>query len=181
MNKTLLKIQFFFSSPGFFALTFSKLETNYMFLIVTRLLFAAACILPLSRAPSLAGKRTGIEGYIFRVSGNRMPSPGNPLPPPKGFRTTLYVYELTSLDQVSRVNESPFYKELRSRLIRTVQSDDSGYFFVSLPPGQYSLFTKKEELYYANMFDGQNHISPVTVAGGKVAQINVNVDYDAAY
>ncbi len=152
-----------------------------MFLIITRLLFAVACILPLPPNASEAARKTGIEGYIFRVSGNRMPSQGNPLPSPRGIRTTLYVFELTSLDQVTRVNEGPFYKELRSRLVRTVQSDDSGYFFISLPPGQYSLFTRKEELYYANIFDGQNHIAPVTVTGGKVAQMNVNVDYDAVY
>lgn len=152
-----------------------------MFLIITRLLFAASCLLPHSPVSPGALKRTGIEGYIFRVSGNRMPSPGNPLPSPKGIHTTLYVYELTSLNQVTRVNEGPFYKDLRSRLIRTVQSDETGYFFVALPPGQYSLFTKKEDLFYANMFDGENHIAPVVVAGGKVAQINVNVDYEASY
>ncbi|MEJ0081859.1 MAG: hypothetical protein WDM78_13130 [Puia sp.] len=33
------------------------------------------------------GKKTGIEGYIFRISGNRMPSPDAKLTPPKGIKS----------------------------------------------------------------------------------------------
>jgi hypothetical protein len=126
-------------------------------------------------------RKTGIEGYIFRVSGNRMPSPDVKLSPPKGIAATLYIYELTNLSQLSRVAETAFYSNIRTRLVKTTQSDASGYFSVSLPPGQYSLFTKKNDLFYANYFDGQNNVAPVKVSPGKVTQINVNVDYDASY
>jgi hypothetical protein len=127
------------------------------------------------------GKKTGIEGYIFRISGNRMPSPDAKLSPPKGVKAILYVYELTSLSQVSKVGESAFYSSVRSRFVQSVTSDDSGYFFLSLPPGEYSLFTKKDALFYANNFDGDSHIAPVKVISKKVTQINVNIDYDAVY
>ncbi len=127
------------------------------------------------------GKKTGIEGYIFRISGNRMPSPDAKLSPPKGVKAILYVYELTSLNQVSKQGETAFYSSVRSRLVQTVSSDDSGYFFLALPPGEYSLFTKKDALFYANNFDGDNHIAPVKVLPHKVTQVNVNIDYDAAY
>ncbi|MEJ0081858.1 MAG: hypothetical protein WDM78_13125 [Puia sp.] len=62
-----------------------------------------------------------------------------------------------------------------------MNSDDKGYFFLSLPPGEYSLFTKKDALFYANNFDADNHIAPVKVVPHKVTQVNVNVDYDAVY
>jgi hypothetical protein len=127
------------------------------------------------------GKKTGIEGYIFRISGNQMPSPDAKLSPPRGVKAILYVYELTSFSQVSKVGESAFYSSIRSRFVQNVTSDDSGYFFLSLPPGEYSLFTKKDALFYANNFDGNNHIAPVKVVAHKVTQINVNIDYDAVY
>jgi len=127
------------------------------------------------------GKKTGIEGYIFRISGNRMPSPDVNLSPPKGEKAVLYIYELTSLSQVTRQGESAFYSSIRTRLVRSVSSDERGYFFVSLPPGEYSLFTKKDALFYANNFDGNNHIAPVKVVAQKVSQVNVNIDYDAVY
>jgi hypothetical protein len=127
------------------------------------------------------GKKTGIEGYIFRISGNRMPSPDSKLSPPKGVKAVLFIYELTSLSQVARQGESAFYSSISTRLVQTVTSNESGYFLVSLPPGEYSIFTKKDALFYANNFDGDNHIAPVKVVSGKMTQINVNIDYDAVY
>jgi hypothetical protein len=127
------------------------------------------------------GKKTGIEGYIFRISGNRMPSPDTKLSSPKGIKAVLYIYELTSFSQVARQGESGFYSSIHTRLVQTVTSDDSGYFYASLPPGEYSLFTKKDALFYANNFDGNNHIAPVKVVSHKMTQVNVNIDYDAVY
>ena len=146
----------------------------------TILLLAVSLPILLTSAYS-QGKKTGLEGYVFWISGNRMPSPNAKLSPPKGVKAVLYIYELTSLSQVTKQEGSAFYSSIRSRLVQTVTSDDSGYFFVSLPPGEYSLFTKKDALYYANNFDGHNHIAPVKVVSHKVTQVNVNIDYDAAY
>jgi hypothetical protein len=140
-----------------------------------------ACSLPVLLFPVKQVRKTGIEGYIFKVSGNRMPSPDVKLSPPRGIPATLYVYELTNLSQLTRVGETAFYSDIRTRLVKTTLSDASGYFFVSLPPGQYSLFTKKDALFYANYFDGQNNVAPVKVSPGRVTQVNVNVDYDATY
>src|ERR1700682_2008754 len=72
------------------------------------------------------GKKTGIEGYIFRISGNRMPSPDAKLSPPKGIKAVLYIYQLTSISQASKVGESAFYSNISTRLVQTVTSDDSG-------------------------------------------------------
>src|ERR1700730_7044518 len=100
----------------------------------TILLLAVTLPILLSTAYS-QGKKTGIEGYIFRISGNRMPSPDAKLSPPKGIKAVLYIYELTRFNQVTKVGESAFYSNISTRLVQTVTSDDSGYFFVSLPPG----------------------------------------------
>jgi|SRR5450432_3667693 hypothetical protein len=127
------------------------------------------------------GKKTGIEGYIFRISGNRMPSPDAKISSPKGVKAVLYIYQLTTLNQVTKVGESAFYSSIGTKLVQTVTSDETGYFYVSLPPGEYSLFTKKDALFYANNFDGDNKIAPIKVVSHKVSQANVNIDYDAVY
>jgi hypothetical protein len=127
------------------------------------------------------GKKTGIEGYIFRISGNRMPSPDAKISSPKGVKAVLYIYQLTTLNQVTKVGESAFYSSIGTKLVQTVTSDETGYFYVSLPPGEYSLFTKKDALFYANNFDGDNKIAPIKVVSHKVSQVNVNIDYDAVY
>lgn len=144
-------------------------------------LWFALCMAGLLLPAFRQAKKTGIEGYIFKVSGNRMPSPDVKLSPPKGIAATLYIYELTNLSQLTRVDESAFYSNIKTRLVKIVQSDATGYFSVSLPPGQYSLFTKKDALFYANYFDGGNNVAPVKVSSGKLTQVNVNVDYDASY
>ena len=151
-----------------------------MFYIKTILLLALG--LPILLTSTFGqGKKTGLEGYIFRISGNRMPSPDAKLSPPKGIKAELYIFELTSLNQVVRQGETAFYSSIRTKLVQTVTSDDTGYFFASLSPGEYSLFTKKDALYYANNFDGDNHIAPVRVVSHKLTQVNVNIDYDAVY
>ena len=127
------------------------------------------------------GNKTGIEGYIFRISGNQMPSPSIKPTPPKGIKSVLYIYELTSFSQVNRQGGSGFYSSIHTRLVQSVASNDQGYFFAYLPPGEYSLFTKKDALFYANNFDGNNHIAPVKVISGQMTQVHVNVDYDAVY
>ena len=123
----------------------------------------------------------GIEGHVYRISGNQMPSPDVKLSPLKGIKTTLYIFDLTSLNQVSRQGQSMFYKSVQTKLVKEVQTDGSGYFKVSLPVGHYSLFVKKDSMYFANWFDGSNHIAPVAVLPQQVTKIDFKIDYDAHY
>jgi len=127
-----------------------------------------------------AKPKQGLEGFIYFLSGNRMPSPDVKPAKPSGYSTTLFIYELTNRNQVSAVNHSPFYSNISTKLVKTVKSNDEGYFKVKLPPGDYSLFVKKDTLLYANLFDGEN-INPVKVEAGKFTQVTMNVDYDAVY
>jgi hypothetical protein len=142
-----------------------------------------ACLVTVKIRPVTTAVKqpSGLEGYVFRISGNRMPSPDKTLPPPKGIKTKLYVFELTNLNQVSRENGTPFYSSLGTKLLHTFSSDTSGYFRVLLPPGQYSLFVKKDSLFYANSFDGKNNINPVRVQPHAFTQVRFNIDYDASY
>jgi len=126
-------------------------------------------------------KKQGIKGTVFLVKGNQMPSPDIPPPVPKPFKTTVYIYALTDISQVVKQDESSFYTDIRTKLIKVVQSNSKGGFKVRLDPGQYSVFTKKGELFYANTFDQYNHIAPVTVEPGNFAEITIRVDDEAVY
>jgi hypothetical protein len=123
----------------------------------------------------------GIEGHVYRISGNQMPSPDLKPNQPGGAKTTLYIFDLTSLNQVSRQGQSAFYYSVQTKLVKKVQTDSSGYFKVSLAAGQYSLFVKKNSLYFANWFDGSNHIAPIEVLAQKITKIDFRIDYDAHY
>ncbi len=124
--------------------------------------------------------KQGLEGHIYYVSGNRMPSPDVKLPPPKGIATTLYIFELTNSRQVQSVNNSPFYSHIYTKLIKTIKSDKNGHFKVKLPAGDYSLFVKKDSLYYANLLMEDN-INPVKVERGKFTEVKMLIDYAALY
>lgn len=125
--------------------------------------------------------KQGIDGYIQEVKGNRMPSPDIKPAPPKGISTTVYIYELTNINQTERIGTSPFYKALHTKLVQTVTSDSTGHFSVSLPVGQYSLFTKVEGKYYANNFDAQNNIAPVQVNKKKLTKVNFLISAAAVF
>jgi len=127
------------------------------------------------------GNGQGIEGHVYRISGNQMPSPDIKPSPLKGIRTTLYVYCLTNLSQVIRHEQGPFYESVQTKLVIKVETDSTGYFKVQLPVGRYSLFAKKDMLFFANWFDGNNNIAPVEVAAKKMTTVVFKIDYDAAY
>lgn len=126
-------------------------------------------------------KKEGIKGKIYRITGNLMPAPGEPPAQPQPFQTTLYIYELTNASQVKRASEASFYTAISTKLVKEVTPGKKGNFKVKLPPGQYSLFIKKGDLYYANSFDDKNNIAPVAVERGKYTSVEVKADYGAVY
>ena len=110
-----------------------------------------------------------------------MPDPDNPLSPPKGIKTKLYIYELTNISQVTRQGMSAFYTQVPTRLVKEIETDEDGSFKVKLKPGRYSLFVKKDQLFYSSVFDGQNNIHPVEVKKGKMTEEVFKVNYNAVY
>ena len=123
----------------------------------------------------------GIAGYIYEETGNRMPMPGVEPKKPKGLSTTIYVYELTNLKQVSRVDITPFYTAILTRPIATAHSDSTGAFILRLAPGRYSLFVKLDGRFYANDFDAHNNIAPVRVQKGRLSTVSFTVNPTAVY
>jgi hypothetical protein len=120
----------------------------------------------------------GIEGTVYRVGGNHMPDPHHPVGPGAGVRSTVYIFELTNIGQVSRQGTSPYYSSVGSRFVKQADTDKTGHFRVGLPPGNYSLFTKKGDLFYASRMDDKNNIAPVEVLPGKMTPVECRVESD---
>jgi hypothetical protein len=126
---------------------------------------------------------SGIEGKVYLLYGNRMPSPprrrGDTLrrsTEGPGIQGTVCVFELTNDSQVIRQGTSPYCQAVHTRLIRQIDTDAKGNFNVPLPPGTYSVFTKKGNLFYATRRDEQNNIAPVKVLPGKMTRVDCSVE-----
>lgn len=140
--------------------------------------------LNLTPLPQADTVRQGITGQVRWYEGNLMPAvseAGNPDSSRSGqdIQRTLHIYELTKRGQTTE--QSGFFRDLRTRRVTTVATDSTGRFQLSLPPGQYSLLVEEEEGLFANLFDGEDHISPVTVYPDSVTHATIKVDYKAVY
>ena len=135
-------------------------------------------LLLLSSCSALSQKQ-GLRGQVFWVSGNQMPGPEAILSPNQGATREICIYELTSIKDVTQVG--PFFRDVKTKMVATIQSKPDGTFKVKLQPGAYSVFTKERNGLYANLFDEKNNINPVMVKDGQYAWRTITIDYDAAY
>lgn len=119
----------------------------------------------------------GLWGDIWFWSGNFMPVNRGEICQVK---RTLFVYELTTLDEVDQVQYEPFYTAIHTELVATVESDEYGFFQVELEPGDYSLFVEEDGMYYANLFE-EKGIYPVHIESGKVSEVRFDITYEASY
>jgi hypothetical protein len=123
----------------------------------------------------------GIKGFVTELVGNQMPGPGRKIDEGKPLSTTIYVYEATSVSQVERKNDEPYYSAIHSKFVKSFDSDKEGFFAAELTPGKYSLFTKVDGKFFASVFDGNGIIAPVDVEENKISGVNIVVNAKATY
>lgn len=136
---------------------------------------------PLPQADSIS---QGIAGQVRWYEGNLMPTivedTANQQPyDGEAVQRTLQVYELTTRDQTTQ--RSGFFHDLTTERVATVNTDATGHFQLSLPPGQYSVLVEEDQGLFANRFDGEGHLSPVTVRADDVTRVEIKIDYKAVY
>ena len=126
----------------------------------------------------------GIIGEVRWIEGNLMPSIGDTSYASRAegvpIEREIYVYKATQLKDVEKSGGS-FYTSIHTQLIKKVKSKKDGSFRVLLPSGKYSLFVVEEEGFFANIFDGDNFINPVTVQPDNYTEIKIQVNYKAFY
>lgn len=124
-------------------------------------------------------QKQGLRGQVFWVSGNQMPGPESILSPNQGAVREVLIYELTSMKDVTQVG--PFFLDIKTKIVATIQSKPDGTFKIKLLPGNYSVFTHEKNGLYANLFDEKNNINPVVVKSGQYAWKTITIDYEVAY
>jgi hypothetical protein len=141
-------------------------------LLVVVLLISANC---------LAQKKLkqGVHGKVFWISGNQMPGPEKKSSPQEGVQREIFVYEATRLNQT--VQQNGFFTQINTKLITQGRSMPDGSFRIQLPPGHYSVFVQEPNGLYANLFDSDNLINPITVKSKAYTWLTIAIDYQAAY
>ncbi|NVJ85806.1 MAG: carboxypeptidase regulatory-like domain-containing protein [Algoriphagus sp.] len=134
---------------------------------------------------SQSSENQGITGKITWLEGNQMPmisEDGSATPPnPKGIpvKRTILIYPLTNLAD-SRMEDGLFV-QVKGEPIAQTESDENGKYTLELSSGRYSIFTQEEEGLFANLFDGEGNIQPVTVKEREWTTLDIIINYKAVF
>lgn len=127
--------------------------------------------------------KQGICGTVLEQRGNHMPSPDDPRPAGNGQPVVrdILIFPLLNASQVD-MGENGFISSVRqAKPVKTVKSDKAGKFCVSLSAGRYSVVVRDPKGLYANLFDTQNNIFPVTVETGRKQTVTVTISHSAVF
>ncbi|SDD01457.1 hypothetical protein SAMN04488104_101218 [Algoriphagus faecimaris] len=139
----------------------------------------------ISQCRSMKNKGQGIKGNVTWVEGNQMPTISEDIQssPQKddgtAVKRTILIYPLTPLADATM--ENSLFTSVRGKPIAQVESDEKGYFEIELAPGTYSLFTQEENGLFANTFDLNGNIQPISVERGVWTSTTISINYKAAY
>jgi len=146
------------------------------FLAITAIITLFSCTMQKSTQGNI---QQGIEGNIYKVSGNQMPMKGAERAKPKPLVSEVYIYQATTSKQVQ--GQGTLYNQINTKLIAKVKTDSAGHYKVALPTALYSVFVKEGNLYFASESDGTGTLNPAQVITGQVTTRNITVNHDAAY
>lgn len=98
---------------------------------------------------------------------------------PKPIKRTVRVYPLIKFSDLKM--EDGLFTAVAEKPITEVESNESGVYSVQLSPGKYSVFIVEEDGLFANIFDGEGNVNPVTVKENEWTLLDVVVNYKAVY
>ena len=122
----------------------------------------------------------GIAGKVLWFEGDLMP--GIDKEPVKGkpVQRELLIYKPTTRSETTAVDQV-FYSEIHTDLVKKARTDAKGNFKVKLVPGKYSLFVRESQWLYASSVSGEGYINLVEVRDKALTDIEIRIDYMAAY
>lgn len=126
------------------------------------------------------GVSQGLSGKVVWYEGDLMPGIDKETVEGRPIQREVYIYKATHMDQAD-VHEGFFYSNLKTNLVLKLNTDEEGTFIAALEPGMYSVFIKESEGLFANTFNEDGYINPVTIQENELVNVVIRVDYKAAY
>lgn len=122
----------------------------------------------------------GISGKVLWFEGDLMPGIGKK--PVEGIpvKREIYFYEPTLPSQAKALDQV-FYSEVQTELVKRTTSDEQGNFRTRLEPGKYSVFVREPHGFFASRLSGEGYINLVEVHEQELTEIEIRIDYMAAY
>ena len=120
----------------------------------------------------------GVWGDVWFWSGNFMPLGRGKI---CQVSRKVMVFESTQLDDTEKIGYSAFFSKVNIKLVKTINSDNDGFFQLELEPGNYSLFVWEDTKFYANRFSSDGTIFPIRVEPEKVSEVRFDITYEATF
>lgn len=132
--------------------------------------------------PRIGTVAQGICGTLLEKRGNQMPSPERKAATGRPVSYEVRVYPLLTTGQV-QLNPNGIISSVGDvQPIQTTKADSLGAFCLGLEPGRYTLLVQLPNgRLYANLFDAENHIFPVTVQPHKRTDVEVIITNRAVF
>ena len=126
----------------------------------------------------------GITGTVTWVEGNQMPMVSDSIDnasktAAKPIKRSVRIYPLIQFEDLKI--ENGLYTALAEKPLTEVETDEKGNYSVQLSPGRYSIFVVEEGGLFANIFDGEGNVQPVTVKENEWTLLDIEVNYKAVY
>ncbi|MEN2281495.1 carboxypeptidase regulatory-like domain-containing protein [Algoriphagus sp. SE2] len=124
----------------------------------------------------------GIIGTITWIEGNQMPMIQNgedPSNKAKKVERVIQIYPLTNIADVKM--EEGLITAIATKKIKEVKTDGTGKYAIDISPGRYTILTVEEDGLFANIFDGEGNIQPVTVKEKEWTLLDILINYKAFY
>ncbi|SHO63000.1 hypothetical protein [Algoriphagus zhangzhouensis] len=127
----------------------------------------------------------GVTGTVTWLEGNQMPgiidedSETEKNPKGVGVKRTLLIYPLTNVADTK--NENGLFTSVSGKPVTTIETEEDGSYHLQLAPGRYSVFTKEENGLFANIFDGDGNIQPITIKENEWNLLDIIINYKAVF
>lgn len=118
----------------------------------------------------------GLWGQVWFYQGDF--APGTPSGTITAVKRKVLIYEQTSQSQAVHFGYTAFFTAISTQKIAEVESDERGFFQITLPPGKYSIFVEENGMLYANGYT-DDAIFPAEVYAGTVTKVQFNITHEA--
>ena len=131
---------------------------------------------PVSKKGRQAMQNQGIEGKVVRLVGDHMP-PASGMAVPVSTEVWVFKGKISGRSPQWSIAEARNHPQR----LTCIQSDQAGQFFVSLEPGEYTLFARYDSYLYLNSFAGNGHYGSVIVSPQRMTPVQLINSQDATF